>query len=214
MPRVPIPTPEDLERPPASCITAKFARALTEVQPVHKTGDAKISDTFQYRYATIGATLEVVKTAVERNGLAIAQPIIEHGDRMQIVTLLIDVDTGDSIEFGGPVFPVKGEPQATGSALTYYRRYALTTLFALNVDDDDGAQAQRAAVAPEQRTEAERQVRDISAAMDEETREAFVHDFKAHFGCTLRHLGESRHGDALLWAKNWQSGIVQEVLEV
>jgi ERF superfamily len=124
------------------------------------------------------------------------------------------VDTGDTLEFGGPVFPVKGEPQATGSALTYYRRYALTTLFALNVEDDDGAQAQRAAVSPDHRTEAEAEVRRIGAAMDETTREQFVHDFKAHFGCTLRHLGESRHGDALLWSKNWQSGIVQEVMDV
>ena len=214
MPRVPIPTPEDIERPPATSIAAKFGRALMDVQPVHKTQTAKISDTFVYRYATISDTLTAVKAACAANGLAVAQPIEEHGDRCQVMTLLIDVDNGDTLTFGGPVLPVKGEPQAMGSALTYARRHALVCLFALAVEDDDGAMGQRAAVSPEQRTEAEQQVRDISAAMDEETREAFVHDFKAHFGCTLRHLGESRHGDALLWARNWQSGIVQEVLEV
>ena len=212
--KVPIPTPEDIERPPTTSIAAKFGRALMDVQPVHKTQTAKISDTFVYKYATISDTLQAVKKACQANGLAVAQTIEEHGDRCQIMTVLIDVDTGETLTFGGPVLPVKGEPQAMGSSLTYSRRHALVCLFSLEVDDDDGAQAQRAAVSPDNRTEAEAEVRRIGAAMDEETREQFVHDFKAHFGCTLRHLGESRHGDALLWAKNWQSGIVQEVLEV
>ena len=212
--KVPIPTPEPAPIPADLSIAAKFARALAGVQPVHKTKTAKVSDTYVYRYASLGDTLEAVKAACHVYGLSLAQPIVELGDRMQIMTLIIDMETGDTLTFGGPVIPVKGEPQAMGSALSYSRRYALTCLFALNVEDDDGAQAQRAAVSPDNRTEAEAEVRRIGAAMDEETREQFVHDFKAHFGCTLRHLGESRHGDALAWSKAWEQGIVQEVLEV
>jgi hypothetical protein len=214
--KVPIPTP-DAEPTPANLpLAAKFARALAGVQPVHKTKTAKVSDTFTYRYASITDTLEAVKTACLMYGLALAQPIHIHelGDRCQIMTMVIDMDTGESLTFGGPVFPVKGEPQATGSALTYYRRYALTTLFALNVDDDDGAQAQRAEVKPEQRTEAEVEIRKMIGTLSKDAQSTFADDFKAHFGCTLRALPESRHGDALGWAKAWSVGIVQEVMEL
>jgi hypothetical protein len=187
-------------------IAIKFARAVAAVQPVAKTKSAKVSDTFQYRYATLGDTLEAVKKACDTEGLAVAQTITEHGDRMQMMTQIIDLETGDTLTFGGPVFPVKGEPQALGSALTYLRRYSLTTPFCLNVEDDDGAQAQRAAVAPTHRTPAEGEVRQMLAECDNNGRTEFATAFKDAFGSTLSNLPESRHGDALGWAKSWFFG--------
>lgn len=186
-----------------TAVRAKFARALIAVQPVHKTQTAKVSDTFTYRYATLGNTLQSVKDACQSEGLAIAQTINEHGDRMQIMTEVIDTESGESLSFGGPVIPVKGEPQAMGSALSYIRRYALTTLFALNVEDDDGAQAQRQAATPQNRTEAESQIRELLGHVDKPTRQAFAGAFKETFHSTLTELEESRHGDALAWSKGW-----------
>lgn len=181
----------------------KFARAVAAVQPVAKTKTAKVSDTFTYRYATLGDTLEAVKKACEAEGLAVAQTIDEHGDRMQIMTQVIDLTTGYTLKFGGPVFPVKGEPQALGSALTYLRRYALTTLFALNVEDDDGAQAQRAAVAPTHRTPAEGEIREMLVSLSKPLQTDFAAAFKEEFGSTLSALPESRHGEALKFSKFW-----------
>jgi hypothetical protein len=103
------------------------------------------------------------------------------------------------------VFPVKGEPQALGSALTYLRRYALTTLFALNVEDDDGAQAQRAAVAPTHRTPAEGEIREMMTGLTADGLADFAADFKEEFGSTLSALPESRHGEALKFTKFWFS---------
>jgi hypothetical protein len=200
--KVPVPTPDDFPTPVLN-VSTRFARALLEVQPVHKTRTAKVTDTFTYKYATLTDTLEAVKTACSTNGLAVAQTIVEHGDRWQIVTQIIEVDTGDSLTFPGPVMPVKGEPQAMGSALTYARRYALTTLFMLNVEDDDGQQAQRAATKPTERTEAERLTREIIAGFDKDVKQQFAADFKEQFGSTLLDLPESRHGEALSWTKWW-----------
>lgn len=37
--------------------------------------------------------------------------------------------------------PVKNDPQAVGSAITYMRRYALGAILGLNIEDDDDGNA-------------------------------------------------------------------------
>ena len=185
-------------------VYVKLAAAVAAMGSVSKT---KTADTgkYKYKYADLSDVIDAVNQALEEQQLAFMQPIEAHGEYQSIVTVIIDRSTGDAISFPGPSYKIMNDPQANGSAISYGRRYALTTLFGLKTEDDDGAMAHRAATQPGQRTPAEAEVRDIVKKMPAEHREEFQHDFVEEFGSTLTNLPESRHGDALTFAKAWES---------
>jgi hypothetical protein len=179
----------------------RFANVLASVEKVVKDQSAKINETFSYRYADINQILAGLKPVLAKYNMSIAQPIEIVDGNMVITTLLVCTETGERLAFPGPGFPVKGDPQQAGSAITYFRRYGLTSLFALEAHDDDGGIAHRAEAKPGQRTEAEKQIRSIIGAMDKDRRAEFSNAFKEAFGSTLTGLPESKHGDALAWTK-------------
>jgi hypothetical protein len=188
-------------------ITQRFAKAVSECSSVAKT---KTADTgkYSYTYANLDDVLATVKEALAKHGLVFVQPITMLSDGYaQVATHIIATEDDayqEPLVFPGTPFKVMNDPQATGSAITYARRYSLTALFALATPDDDGGKAHRAVTSPNERTEAEKQVRQIVKALpDAMAREDFQTEFINHFGCTLTALPESGHGDALAWAKGW-----------
>lgn len=191
-------------------VAARFARAVGHTEAVTKSKTADLGN-YSYTYVTLNDVLDSIRSAVAQEGLAVSQHVEAHPpDRQQIVTALTCVETGEQMLFPGPVFPVTGDPQALGSAITYHRRYSLVTLFAMNVLDDDGAQANRAATRPQERTEAEKAIRAGLAELDDDLRKAFAEDFKAQFNSTLTRLPESKHGEALAFWKWWLTGGTDE----
>jgi len=168
------------------------------------------------KYATLNSVLELVKKHLEAQNLVMTQPFEARDDGWQVInTLIVDKTDGNFLMFPGPQMRVLNDPQASGSAITYNRRYSLVTLFCLEQDDDDGGQAHRRAAQPNQRTEAETQTRAIIATLTDEDRQKFVTDFKTEFGSTLNDLPESRHGDALGYTKWWVEGAsAEETAEV
>lgn len=185
-------------------LNAKFARAVAHAEAVTKSKVADLGKDFKYSYVTLNDVLATCRDACATEGLAFTQLIVPHGaDRQQMTTMIIDTATGDAVDFGGPIFPVTGDPQAVGSAITYHRRYSLVMLFALTVNDDDGQQANRAAVKPNARTAAEIEIRTLISDMDGDTRGRFMESFKESYRSTLTDLPESQHGDALLFTTLW-----------
>lgn len=180
----------------------RFGNVLASVEKVVKDQSAKINETFSYRYADINGILAGLKPVLAKHDMAISQPIEIIDGNMVITTLLVCTKTGERLAFPGPGFPLKGDPQQAGSAITYMRRYALTSLFALEAHDDDGGLAHRAVAQPGERTEAEKQIRSIIGSMDKARRAEFSQAFTEAFGSTLTGLPESKHGDALAWTKN------------
>ena len=58
------------------------------------------------------------------------------------LTTILMHDTGEFISSFMELMPIKEEPQAQGSAITYARRYALSAILGLDTEaDDDGNQA-------------------------------------------------------------------------
>jgi hypothetical protein len=193
----------DIDQPTRD-LYIKFGQAVRAVDAVRKT---KTADTgkYKYTYADLGDTLDAIRDACDDLNLAVSQPIVVNDGIMVVTTLVIDTETGASISFPGPGVPLKGDPQAAGSAITYFRRYALTSLFSLKTPDDDGAAANRAATQPGQRTGAEREIRELVKKMSDEMRSEFQVAFKEQFHSTLTSLPESAHGDALGFTKSWIS---------
>jgi hypothetical protein len=64
------------------------------------------------------------------------QPIIEGN----VVTQIIDVDSEQVIESAIPLTDER-DPQKLGSQISYFRRYSLSSLLAIQAEDDDGNSA-------------------------------------------------------------------------
>ena len=87
---------------------------------------------FKSKYFDINQLLEHVEPVLEKNGLIILQPIT----RGFVSTIIMDVKTGEEI-LSEIELPNIQDPQKLGSAITYYRRYTLASLLALQSTDDD-----------------------------------------------------------------------------
>jgi len=94
---------------------------------------------YSYKYADLPTILSTINPILAKNGLSITQPLSGDTDTLQIKTLLLHT-SGENIE---SLISVKVERtekmsyvQAVGSAITYLRRYAITSLLNLSADED------------------------------------------------------------------------------
>lgn len=88
----------------------------------------------KYSYAELQTIISAIRPALSKHKLAFVQML--SGDNL--ITRLCH-ESGEHIE-STVSLPIVGlQPQAVGSILTYYRRYALTALLGLATDDDDDA---------------------------------------------------------------------------
>jgi hypothetical protein len=93
------------------------------------------------KYATLPHILSIITPILRKNGLVLMQPVIN----TCVVTKLIHIDSGQMIE---SVYDIickdVTNAQQLGSGVTYARRYSLSSLLGLNIDDgsdDDGNSA-------------------------------------------------------------------------
>jgi len=92
---------------------------------------------FKSNYFDINSLLKEVKPLLSELGLIINQPLTNINGHPALETRITDSITGETIE--SSVFPLPDiqDPQKMGSAITYYRRYAIQSLLALQSEDDD-----------------------------------------------------------------------------
>jgi hypothetical protein len=93
---------------------------------------------FKSSYASLSHILEEISDSLEKAGLVISQ----WPDGSNLVTMLIHAESGEylSSSYNMPVAKAN-DPQAVGSAISYARRYAVSSILSLNVSDDDGNKA-------------------------------------------------------------------------
>jgi hypothetical protein len=98
---------------------------------------------FKNTYASLGQILSEVKPILTECGLILLQPLNDKG-----VCTVISMENGTKTDFIESYIPLPTNlaPQPLGSAITYYRRYTLSSLLALEIDDDD---AQSTVVKPQ-----------------------------------------------------------------
>ena len=108
----------------------KLAKVKAVLNPIRKT---ETNPFLKSKYFDINSLLEQVEPILQEHGLILAQPI----QQGKVTTYLIDPETGDDL--GSEIeLPSIQDPQKLGSAITYYRRYTLVSLLALQALDDDG----------------------------------------------------------------------------
>jgi hypothetical protein len=88
---------------------------------------------FKSKYASLANVLDTIRVPLKEAGLAFSQ--LPTGDN-ELATLLMH-SSGEYLMSVVKMSPLKNEPQAIGSAITYMRRYSLASVLGLNIDDDD-----------------------------------------------------------------------------
>ncbi|MEN3134135.1 ERF family protein [Bacillus albus] len=96
-------------------------------------------------YATLDTIIDEVRPILSKNGLSVMQIPSGDGQNVTLKTLLLH-ESGEWLESDALTMkPVKNDPQAIGSCVTYARRYSLAAFLSLNTgEDDDGNHATRA----------------------------------------------------------------------
>jgi hypothetical protein len=93
---------------------------------------------FKSKYATLDAIQNHIKPHLAKNGLVIVQANEMYDGGMPIVkTTLFHVESGESISSVFPVVVNKQTAQDYGSAVSYAKRYSLSGLLNLIIEDED-----------------------------------------------------------------------------
>ena len=94
---------------------------------------------FKSDYLDLNGILSAVEPLLEKYSLLLTQPIVDG----KVTTILSDIDS-DNVLISELELPSLSDPQKLGSAITYFRRYTLQSLLALQAVDDDGNIASKA----------------------------------------------------------------------
>jgi hypothetical protein len=119
---------------------------------------------YNYKYADLPAIDEVVKPLLKKHNLGVLQPLTSLDGKPALKTIIYHTETGETVEEITPLpetslqkvvskkttngvtvevekyvvcgFEQMSKPQADGSTITYYRRYALSSFLGLITDKD------------------------------------------------------------------------------
>jgi hypothetical protein len=127
-------------QPVGKAIAAAFVKAQADFGSVLKTST---NPHFRSKYAGLDACIDAVIDALHKHGIALMQRTLPCESGVTVETILVHT-SGETMS-GGPLHvpASKNDAQGYGSALTYARRYSLTSMLGIAPEDDDGNAASR-----------------------------------------------------------------------
>lgn len=114
----------------------KILKIQTEIGVLSKT---ETNPFFKSKYFDVNQIIAQLLPLLEKYGLTVIQPLswVSVGDKVT-PALQTSVYDGEKLLIGNAIpLPDLQDPQKMGSAITYYRRYSLQSLFLLQAQDDD-----------------------------------------------------------------------------
>ena len=122
---------------------AELAKAMLKVQTALTPACKDAENPFvKNRYASLNSVIEACRDALTAQSIWVAQyPVATEAGHLGLVTKLVHGDSGQW-QSSVMVMPLpKNDLQGYGSALTYARRYGLSTMVGLVSEVDDDAEA-------------------------------------------------------------------------
>ena len=95
---------------------------------------------FKSSYADLTSVIKAIKQPFADNGLSYTQFPVSNENGVGVSTRLMHI-SGQWLEMEYTLPTVKKDPQASGSAITYARRYALQSIAGIPTADDDAESA-------------------------------------------------------------------------
>ena len=121
-----------------------LAKAQGEMGSAQKAADNPF---FKSKYADLSEVIKAVKAPFANNGLSYTQFPIRDGESAGVITVLMH-KSGEWMRSSYTLPLGKFDAQASGSCITYARRYALQAIAGIPAGDDDGNAAAQAAPDP------------------------------------------------------------------
>ena len=119
-----------------------ISAALVKAQGVMKAATYnKVNPHFKNKYADLAAVIDAIRKPMAENGLGFTQTMYATDTALFLTTTLRHT-SGQWISSEYPL-PMGATPQQLGSALTYARRYSLSSIACIAADEDDDAEATR-----------------------------------------------------------------------
>lgn len=128
----------------------EITKAIQNVQqnaaPVKKGATGQVG-TRAYQYANMVSTWDTIKDLLKSNNLVVIQsPTTGENYVAQLFqTTIYHTTSGEWISEQMTMVLQRDDPQGIGAAITYYRRYMLTSMLGLIPDDDNDAKDHRLA---------------------------------------------------------------------
>lgn len=121
---------------------AELAKALAQFQKeVKQPPKNGVNPHFKSKHVTLDDTIKVINETAPKYGLSYIQPPVNDEHGTGVVTVILH-ESGQYIEFPNFTLPLdKKTAQGAGSALTYARRYSISSAFGLVSEEDDDANA-------------------------------------------------------------------------
>jgi len=110
-------------------IHQKISLLQSEIGAISK--DAK-NPFYKSKYFDINSLIKQLHPLLDKYALVLLQPINSN----KVNSIIIDLESYEQVE-SSLELPTNLDPQKLGSAITYYRRYTLQSLLALQAVDDD-----------------------------------------------------------------------------
>lgn len=117
--------------------TKKYHKLFLIQQKIKSIKKNSENPYFHTMYLDVNGLLAELKPILNEVGITVIQPIVytpECGNYLR--TIVIDAENGETLAESSIRIP-EGKPQEMGSAITYFRRYCLQSLFLLEAEDDD-----------------------------------------------------------------------------
>lgn len=122
-------------------LKSNFAKSFIKAQAemVNASKDST-NPHFKSKYADLTSVRDACVPFLNKNGIAVLQPIIQLEGKQYIKTMLLH-ETGEFMECLTEIMHAQNTAQAHGSGITYARRYGLQSLVCIGAEDDDGQKA-------------------------------------------------------------------------
>lgn len=128
-------------------VAAAYVKARSAIESI-MIKDAKGA---RGKFVKLASIIEAVSDILFENELVLMQEPVSNEFGVGVKTIILH-SSGASIDFGPFTLPVAdNNPHTAGSAISYARRYAISAVFGLAAEDDDGEAAQRAREAAQTR---------------------------------------------------------------
>jgi|GEM_PF-2036537 len=109
-------------------------RILDVQKQIGVLGKSSDNPFFKSKYLSLDNLLKHLVPLLHENNLLLLQPIHDG----EVCSQVYDAENGKLIAESRIVLQPNSNPQKLGSAITYFRRYTLKSLFAIAEGDDDG----------------------------------------------------------------------------
>lgn len=143
-----------MESATIGALAAALAKAQGEMRNAEKD---KANPFFKSTYADLASIWDACREPLSKNGLSVVQSLGQTEKGQSKLTTKLMHSSGEWIDSEVIVVPQKQDPQSIGSAITYFRRFALAAIVGIapaekpteaDIDDDDDGNAASGKHAP------------------------------------------------------------------